>query len=61
MKTLILSTSLVVLASAASAHPSFAPHDHPHAASALAGLDVLLLAGLAIGFAAALAGTLRRR
>jgi hypothetical protein len=61
MTRILLAAPLVVLASAALAHPSLAPHEHPHAASSLAGLDLLLLAGLLIGFAAALAGAFRWR
>ena len=61
MRRVLFTAPLLALAGTALAHPSLAPHDHPHAASALAGLDMLLLAGLIIGFAAALLVTLKRR
>ena len=55
MRRIVVSTPLLLLAGAALAHPSLAPHEHPHATSALAGLDLLLLGGLIVGCAAALA------
>jgi hypothetical protein len=61
MRRILFTAPLLVLAGTALAHPSLAPHQHPHAPSALAGLDMLLLAVLIIGFAAALLGALQRR
>jgi uncharacterized membrane protein YedE/YeeE len=61
MKRILVAAPFVVFAGAAFAHTSLAPHQHPHAPSALAGLDTLLLAGLIVGFGAALACALRRR
>jgi ABC-type transport system involved in cytochrome c biogenesis permease subunit len=62
MRRIVLSMALLAAtAAAALGHPSLVPHDHPHALSALAGLDMLLLAALMAGFAAALAGSFRRR
>jgi hypothetical protein len=40
---------LTVSTSAALAHPSLVPHDHPHAVNSLAGLDMLLVAALVVG------------
>ena len=42
---------LVVLSSAAGAHPSLVPHDHPHGASFLLDLDWLISALLLAAFA----------
>jgi hypothetical protein len=39
---------LAVSITAANAHPSLISHDHPHAANALAGLDMLLVAALVV-------------
>ena len=58
---IVVSAPLLLLAGAALAHPSLAPHEHPDATSALAGLDLLLLAGLIIGFGAAMVSVSRRR
>jgi hypothetical protein len=49
----ILTMIFVAGASAASAHPSLVAHEHPHALSALGGLDVLLVAALLAAFTAA--------
>jgi hypothetical protein len=62
MRRIVLSTALLVTTTVTTfAHPSLMPHEHPHAPSALAGLDMLLLAVLIAGFAAALTTTFRRR
>jgi hypothetical protein len=62
MRRIVLSTALVAATGVtAFAHPSLVPHEHPHAPSALVGLDVLLLAVLIGGFATALAASFRRR
>jgi hypothetical protein len=61
MRRILTAAPLVVFAGAALGHPSLVPHEHPHAPSALAGLDLLLLAGLIVGFAAALASSLSKR
>jgi hypothetical protein len=52
MKTIVAILAFAGI-SGASAHPSLVAHDHPHALSALAGLDTLLLASLVIGTALA--------
>jgi hypothetical protein len=61
MRRIFAAAPFVLAAGAAFAHPSLAPHEHPHASSALAGLDMLLLAVLIAGFATALAVSFRRR
>ncbi len=52
MRTIIAILSIAGV-TAASAHPSLIPHEHPHGANALAGLDSLLLAALVAVFALA--------
>jgi hypothetical protein len=39
---------LAASTSVALAHPSLVSHDHPHAANALAGLDMLLVAAVVV-------------
>ena len=54
MKSIIAAALSLSVVSAASAHPSFIAHEHPHGFTALAGLDTLLLAAFvaALAFAA---------
>ncbi len=52
MRTIIAVLSFAGV-TAASAHPSLIPHEHPHGVNALVGLDALLLAALIAAFALA--------
>ena len=60
MKKLALSLIASAAATAAAAHPSLVPHEHPHDASALFGLDWLLVLALLAVFAVVVALKVRR-
>ena len=59
MKTAV-SIAFTLVAGAALAHPSIAPHAHPHDWSLLPGADFIGIAAAAFGLSAILIATVRR-
>jgi hypothetical protein len=55
-----LSIAFTLYAGAASAHPSFLPHEHPHDWSVLPGADMIMVAALALGVSAAVLAYVKR-
>ena len=60
MKT-VLSAAFSLVAGAAFAHPSFAPHAHPHDWSMLPGADLIVLAAIVFRFSAVVLAYVKRR
>ena len=58
MKSLITLLSIAA-SSAALAHPSLIPHEHPHGGSMLPDLDALLIGVLVVAFAAVIVKKVR--